>query len=67
MFSNVQSYVYWSGTEYVPSITGAWRVYCAEGFPGSGVTLTARLWRVGAFDPIAGPPEAIPGSPAWRV
>lgn len=34
LFSNVQSYVYWSGTEYAPDTFNAWYFYSELGYQG---------------------------------
>ena len=36
LFSNVQSYVYWSGTEFAPNPSGAWLFSTFDGFQGLG-------------------------------
>ena len=39
MFSNVQSYVYWSGTEYAPDTGGARIFRTDDGFQGYGIKI----------------------------
>ena len=58
LFSNVQSFSYWSGTGYAPNPSGAWRfstVFGLQGFAGKGVALYAVAVRPG--DVAAAVPE----------
>jgi hypothetical protein len=45
-FSNVQSSVYWSGTEYAPDPDRAWFFRTFEGSQGSGSDKTSALFAV---------------------
>ncbi|MDP2787610.1 MAG: DUF1566 domain-containing protein [Pseudomonadota bacterium] len=59
-FQNLQSYVYWSGTEYAPSSGSAWYFYTSQGvqnYDGKGYNYYA--WAVRPGDVAAAPvPEA---------
>ncbi len=60
-FSNVQSDVYWSATEYAPNTTGAWYFYFYNGFQSSGYKANSLYaWAVHSGDvgaPATGVPE----------
>ena len=57
LFSNVQSDFYWSGTEYAPSSSGAWRFYTFNGFQSLDFARIFLLYAV----------AVLPGDVAARV
>ena len=61
-FSNMQSFVYWSGTEYAPSPTGAWRFLTFDGFQGNVDKGNRNLfvWPVRGGQSVAAPSTAQP-------
>ncbi len=54
LFTNVQSFVYWSGTGDAPTNTNAWLFYTDDGFQNDDVTLnTFYAWAVRSGDVAA--------------
>jgi hypothetical protein len=66
-FQNMQSSDYWSGTEYAPSPSSAWKFYPLDGFQvyvGKGDALYAVAVRPGDVVP---PPPPIPTLSQWSL
>ena len=62
-FSNLQNYVYWSGSEYAPNPNGAWGFYTVVGLQGAGY----KSYNDYALAVRAGDVAAVPEADDWAM